>query len=90
MNITIVAILLILLMLALKYFMQRRARKSQGKFVNIDLFDDEIKILLGQKKSILYFYTPTCRACRTQAPIIDKLRKDLTHVGKIDLSPFMQ
>ena len=40
----------------------------------------------NNKKSILYFYTPTCGACRTQAPIIDKLKEDLSSVGKIDLS----
>ncbi len=86
MNITIVAVLLILFMFSLKYFMQKKAKKSQGKSVNIDLFNDEIKALLNQKKSIIYFYTPTCGACKAQAPIIDRLKRKLKNVEKIDLS----
>jgi len=86
MDIAIVALTIIVFMFTLKFIMQKRAQKSKGKSVDISLFNDDIKTLLSGDKSILYFYTPTCGACKTQAPIIDKLKEDLSFVGKIDLS----
>ena len=66
--------------------MQKRAQKSKGKSIDISIFNDEIKTLLNGNKSILYFYTPTCGACKAQTLIIDELKEDLNFVGKIDLS----
>ena len=86
MDIAITALTIIVLMLILKFIMQKRAQKSKGKTVDLTIFDDQIKTLLKGEKSILYFYTPTCGACKTQVPIIDKLKEDLNFVGKIDLS----
>jgi thiol-disulfide isomerase/thioredoxin len=86
MDILITVAAVLFLMFSLKYFMQKKAQKAKGKSIDISKFNDEIKELLNNKKSILYFYTPTCGACRTQAPIIDKLKEDLSSVGKIDLS----
>ncbi len=86
MDIAITALTIIVLMLILKFIMQKRAQKSKGKTVDLTIFDDQIKTLLKGEKSILYFNTPTCGACKTQAPIIDKLKEDLNFVGKIDLS----
>ncbi len=86
MGIAITTLTIIVLMLALKFIMQKRAQKSQGKSIDTSLFDEEIKILLNGGKSILYFYTPTCGACKAQTPIIDKLKEELNFVGKIDLS----
>ncbi len=86
MEIAITALTIIILMLALKFIMQKRAQKSQGKSIDTSLFDEEIKTLLNGNKSILYFYTPTCGVCKQQTPIIDKLKKELSMVGKIDLS----
>lgn len=86
MDIAITALTIIVFMLALKFIMQKRGQKSKGKFIDISIFNDEIKTLLNGNKSILYFYTPTCGACKAQGAIIDKLKKDLNFVGKIDLS----
>ena len=86
MNIAIAALAVIVLMLVLKFIMQKRAQKSKGKSINVSLFNDEVKTLLNGSKSILYFYIPTCGACKTQGLIIDKLKEDLSLVGKIDLS----
>ncbi len=86
MEIAITALTIIILMLVLKFVLQMRAQKSQGKSIDTSLFDEEIKILLNGGKSILYFYTPTCGACKAQTPIIDKLKEELNFVGKVDLS----
>ena len=86
MEIAITALTIIILMLVLKFIMQKRAQKSQGKRINASLFNEEIKALLSDNKSILYFYTPTCGVCKSQTPIIDKLKEELNFVGKVDLS----
>jgi thioredoxin len=86
MDIAITAIVIIFFILTLKFIMQKRSEKTKGKSVDLSLFDDEIKNLLLGNKSILYFYTPTCGACKSQAPIIDKLKEEVEFVGKIDLS----
>lgn len=46
---------------------------------------------LGRKiksgsKLLIYFYSPTCGACRTITPIIDKLKKERSNIYKIDAS----
>jgi len=86
MDILITAIVIISLFVGLRLFMQKRAQRSKGKDVDISIFDDKVKSLLKGEKSILYFYTPTCGACRSQTPIIDKLANETDAVGKIDLS----
>ncbi len=86
MNVFLIIGVIVVLMISLKLFMQKRSQRFKSKAINISIFDNEIKDLLKQKKSILYFYTPSCGACKTQAPIIDKLKEDIFNVGKIDLS----
>ncbi len=86
MDILITAIVIISVFVGLKFLMQKRAQRSKGKEVDISIFDDNIQKLLRSKKSILYFYTPTCGACKSQTPIIDKLKTEINAVVKIDLS----
>lgn len=43
------------------------------------------KIKAGEKL-LVYFFTPTCGACRPVTPIIDKMIKENTNVYKIDAS----
>lgn len=86
MDILITAIVIISAFIGLKFLMQKKAQRSKGKEVDISIFDDNIQTLLKSNKSILYFYTPTCGACKSQTPIIEKLDKETNAVGKIDLS----
>ena len=86
MDILITVLVIITVFVGLRFLMQKRAQRSKGKEVNSSIFDDKIKKLLKSEKSILYFYTPTCGACKSQTPIIDKLDTATKAVGKIDLS----
>jgi thioredoxin-like negative regulator of GroEL len=86
MDIIITALAIVVFMLLLKYITQKRSQKSLGKQIDISLFDEEIKDLMNGRKSVLYFYTPTCGVCKSQAPIIEKLKDNINVVGKIDLS----
>lgn len=86
MDILITAIVIISVFVGLRFLMKKKAQRSKGKQVDVSIFDDKIQTLLKSKKSILYFYTPTCGACKSQTPIIDKLNNETNAVGKIDLS----
>ena len=86
MDILIAVVVIMSVFIGLRFLMQKRAQRSKGKEVDISIFDDKIKKLLKSEKSILYFYTPTCGACKSQTPIIDKLDDETNAVGKIDLS----
>lgn len=86
MDILIAVVVIMSVFIGLRFLMQKRAQRSKGKEVDISIFDDKIKRLLKSEKSILYFYTPTCGACKSQTPIIDKLDDEINAVGKIDLS----
>jgi len=77
---------IITIVLSLRFFMLKKARKNLGKEVDISLFDSNTKKMLSYKKSLLYFYTPTCGNCKIQKPIIDKLENELKAVSKIDLT----
>lgn len=85
MNVAIVAGILLLLLFGFRYFLNSKSKRKEGKIIDASLFSDEIGGLLKEEKSILYFFTPVCAACKTQAPIIDKLKEDIEFVGKIDL-----
>jgi len=86
MDILIAVVVIMSVFIGLRFLMQKRAQRSKGKEVDISIFDDKIKRLLKSEKSILYFYTPTCGACKSQTPIIDKLDDETNAVGKIDIS----
>lgn len=86
MDILVTVLIVISAFLGFKFVIQKKAARSKGKQIDISIFDDEIKELLSGNKSILYFYTSTCSACKTQTPIIDKISGDTDLVGKIDLS----
>ena len=43
------------------------------------------KIAAGQRM-LLYFYSPTCAACRVMTPVIDKMRTENKNVQKINLT----
>ena len=71
MDILITAIVIISIFVGLRFLLQRRAQRSKGKKNDLSIFDDKIKTLLKSEKSLLYFFTPTCGACKSQTPIID-------------------
>ncbi len=86
MDILITVLIIISVFFGFRHLIQKRAARAKGKIIDSSIFDDRIKSLLAKEKSILYFYTPTCGACRSQAPIIDKIESETEFVGKIDLS----
>ena len=42
------------------------------------------------KKLLLYFYSPTCGACKAMTPVVDRMRQENKDVHKINLAKDMQ
>ena len=89
MDIAITFGVILLILFGMKILIHRRTQKSKGNEVDVSILDDETRNLLLKEKSILYFFTPNCHACKTQAPIIDQLSEETNLVQKIDLSKNM-
>ena len=90
MEYVIIVAVIFLFFFGMRFFMLIKTKAKVGAEVDISKFDPKTKEMLKSNKSILYFYTPTCRACKTQAPVIDKLKNDLKLVGKIDISQHLE
>ncbi len=90
MEYVIIAAVIFLFFFGMRFFMIRKSKAKLGTEVDISKFDLRTREMLRNNKSILYFYTPTCRACKTQVPVIDKLKNDLKSVGKIDISQHLE
>ena len=57
-----------------RVLMARKTAKLKGKPAPTPHKASAKRIRSGAR-TILYFYTPTCHACRAQDPVINKLRK---------------
>lgn len=60
-------------------------KMKKGK--KIPPFSGEIgrKIQAGEKL-LIYFYTPSCGACRAMTPVIEEMKKEKNNVYKINLA----
>lgn len=83
----ILAIFLFLsLLIGSQFFLVRKSKKMKGSTIGTEYLSDEIKKTIMMERSMLYFYSPSCGACRSQTPIIEKLKKEFKNVLSIDVS----
>jgi thioredoxin 1 len=62
---------------------------KKGK--KIEDFDGELgKKVKSGRKLLLYFFSPSCSACKTMTPIVEKMGQKNKDVHKIDLSRDMK
>lgn len=69
----------------MRLFVWVNGRIKMGK--EIPPFNGEIgeRIQKGDKL-LLYFYTPSCGACKSMTPVIDEMKKGKNNIYKINLS----
>lgn len=48
------------------------------------------KALARNPRTLLYFYTPTCSACKVMTPVIDRLQKEFDNILKVNLANDME
>ncbi len=88
MTIVYIILAVVILILALQLLMVFAAKKSKGK---------KLKGLQGQlkglekdgSKGLVYFFSPTCHACKAQTPIIKELQSSNRNIFDVDISKDM-
>ncbi len=79
-------VLILILMFGMRLSISRKAKKNEGKTLEINSFNGKVAEYLKKEKSLFYFYAPNCSACKRQQPIIDKLQNEFSDIIKIDVS----
>ena len=80
---------LVLLFFSLQMSMIISARKSKGK--KVTGLQGKLKTLeRNGSKGLVYFFSPGCRACKYQTPIIKELQSRHKNVFDIDISKDIQ
>jgi thioredoxin 1 len=68
-----------------QYLFVLRSRKNRGRRVG-NIGGIVGKAIMNGQRAMVYFYSPSCRACKYQTPTIDKLISRGYKVLKIDVS----
>ena len=83
-------LIVIIVLLSLFIFFQVgfyiKSRQSVGDLISFDKIENEIRGQTKDKKGLLYLYSPTCHNCKTQTPIIEKLKNEINNIISIDAS----
>ncbi len=79
-------VLLILAFLAFSQIMIIiKARRNKGK--RVEGFPGQIGRKIGQGEGVLlYFFSPSCRACKAQTPIFQRVKKQYKNAFAVDVS----
>lgn len=76
---------IIIAFVGMQFFMVLRSKRNKGK--RVESIGGKLgKMMTKGEKGIVYFYSPACRACKYQTPIIDRLISDGHNIQKIDIS----
>lgn len=79
---------LIALIFSLQFMMIIQARKSKGK--KITGLQGKLKNLERKgSRGLVYFFSPSCHACKAQTPIIKELQSSNKNVYDVDISKDM-
>ena len=71
--------------MGMQYLMILRSRKNKGK--KVEQVGGKLgKVMSMGGKAMVYFYSPSCRACKYQTPVIDRLISDGFKIQKVDIS----
>jgi thioredoxin 1 len=89
MTIVYIILAIALLIFGLQFLMVLAAKKSKGK---------KLKGLKGKlqglenkgSKGLVYFFSPSCHACKAQTPIIKELQSSNRNVFDVDISKDME
>jgi thioredoxin 1 len=80
---------IVALFILLQYSIVFSAKRTQG--TKISGLPAKLKSLeKNGSKGIVYFFSPSCRACKAQTPIIKSLQKGYRNVFDVDISSDME
>ena len=78
----------VLLMLGFQGFAFARARMARGRSVQ-GLTGELGRAVASGRKVLVYFYSPSCRSCRVQGPVVDRLQGEYPDVMKVNIAEDM-
>ena len=88
MTIVYIILAVVILILALQLLMVFAAKKSKGK--KLKGLQGKLKGLEKDgSKGLVYFFSPTCHACKAQTPIIKELQSSNSNIFDVDISKDM-
>jgi thioredoxin 1 len=80
---------IIALFLIMQFNMIRMAKRSKG--IKLAGLKGELKILEKKgTKGLVYFFSPSCHACKTQSPLIREMKSEYRNIFDIDISKDFQ
>jgi thioredoxin 1 len=80
---------IIALFLVMQFNMIRMAKKSKG--IKLTGLRGELKVLEKKgSKGLVYFFSPSCHACKTQTPLIRDMKSVNKNIFDIDISKDFQ
>ncbi len=82
-----IVIALVVLFFYMQFRMVRRMKRMEGTEAPRNEFTDSSA---GNEPRLLYFYTPTCHACKAMTPQVENLMERYDNVQKVDLSQSME
>ncbi len=77
---------IIIAFFAMQIYFIIKSKRTAGKPIPFEKLDTEISRKIKNKKGLLYFFSPSCHSCKTQTPIIEKLKSELPNIISVDLS----
>lgn len=78
------------LLFGFQFFLISKSKKMVGQSIDTSKIRSDLQNYFLSEKSIVYFYSPSCTACRYQTPIMDSLKKQNYNVLSIDVSKDLQ
>ncbi len=83
-----IVLAVILLFFALQFIMITSAKKTKG--TKLTGLTGKLKNLeRNGSKGLVYFFSPSCRACKSQTPIIKEMQRSNKNVYDVDISKDM-
>ncbi len=71
--------------MGMQYLVVLRSKRNKGK--RVEPMGGKIgRVIATGGRAMVYFYSPSCRACKYQTPVIDRLISDGHKVHKVDIS----
>ncbi len=71
--------------MGMQYIVILRSKRNKGR--RVEQVGGKIgKAIATGERAMVYFYSPSCRACKYQTPVIDRLISDGHKVHKVDIS----
>ena len=82
--------ILVLAFILFQIFVVIKSKKNVGNPIPFDNIETEFIQEIKDKKGLIYFYSPNCRNCKVQLPIIENIKNKINILLSIDTSKHMK